>query len=143
MNEHVQKAGRRRLCCCSKPWTFTAWRPCLPPTACAPPTHPYVALLVSHLAPATVDASCATSIFESRTQACSPSTGPSSRVLSPLAEHLLLLMEGIYKDTPEVGKKLNAAALKAFSPISRALAGDGVVSATHIRNMGSSLDDLT
>ena len=74
---------------------------------------------------------------------CSPSTGPSfPRFCLPLAEHLLLLMEGIYKDTPEVGKKLNAAALKAFSPISRALAGDGVVSATHIRNMGSSLDDL-
>ena len=51
-------------------------------------------------------------------------------------------MEGIYKDTPEVGDKLNVAALRAFSPISRALTGDGVVSATHIRNMGNSLDDL-
>ena len=108
-----------------------------------PLTHPYVALLVSHLAPATVDASLRDSIFESRTQALQSIHGAElPEVLSPLAEHLLLLMEGIYKDTPEVGKKLNAAALKAFSPISRALAGDGVVSATHIRNMGSSLDDL-
>ena len=95
------------------------------------------------MAPATVDASLRDSIFESRTQALQSIHGAElPEVLSPLAEHLLLLMEGIYKDTPEVGKKLNAAALKAFSPISRALAGDGVVSATHIRNMGSSLDDL-
>ena len=108
-----------------------------------PLTHPYIALLVSHLAPASVDASLRDSIITSRSQALQSIHGAElPEVISPLAEHLLLLMEGIYKDTPEVGDKLNVAALRAFSPISRALTGDGVVSATHIRNMGNSLDDL-
>ena len=108
-----------------------------------PLTHPYIALLVSHLAPASVDASLRESIITSRSQALQSIHGAElPEVISPLAEHLLLLMEGIYKDTPEVGNKLNVAALRAFSPISRALTGDGVVSATHIRNMGNSLDDL-
>ena len=108
-----------------------------------PLTHPYIALLVSHLAPASVDASLRESIITSRSQALQSIHGAElPEVISPLAEHLLLLMEGIYKDTPEVGDKLNVAALRAFSPISRALTGDGVVSATHIRNMGNSLDDL-
>ena len=108
-----------------------------------PLTHPYIALLVSHLAPASVDASLRDSIIASRSQALQSIHGAElPEVISPLAEHLLLLMEGIYKDTPEVGDKLNVAALRAFSPISRALTGDGVVSATHIRNMGNSLDDL-
>ena len=106
-------------------------------------THPYIALLVSHLAPASLEAPLRDSIAASRSQAFQSIHGAElPEVLSPLAEHLLLLMEGIYKDTPEVGHKLNVAALRAFSPISRALTGDGVVSATHIRNMGNSLDDL-
>ena len=108
-----------------------------------PLTHPYVALLVSHVAPATVEANLRAPIVAARSQALQSIHGAEvPEVLSPLAEHLLLLMEGIYKDTPDVVNKLNAAAVKAFSPISRALAEEGVVSATHIRKMGSSLDDL-
>ena len=108
-----------------------------------PLTHPYIALLVSHLAPASIDSALRDPIFTARNQALQSIQGAEvPAFLSPLAEHLLLLMEGTYKDTPEVGEVLNASALKAFSPISRALAGDGVVSATHIRNMGNSLDGL-
>lgn len=108
-----------------------------------PLTHPYAALLVSHLAPASLDASLKEQIYSCRTQALRAIHGAElPEVLTPLAEHLLLLMEGIYKETPEVVEVLNAAALKAFSPISRALAGNGVVSAKHIRNMGNSLDEL-
>ena len=108
-----------------------------------PLTHPYIALLVSHPAPASIDSALRDPIFTARNQALQSIQGAEvPAFLSPLAEHLLLLMEGTYKDTPEVGEVLNASALKAFSPISRALAGDGVVSATHIRNMGNSLDGL-
>ena len=108
-----------------------------------PLTHPYAALLVSHLAPATFDASLKEQVYTCRMQALQAIHGAElPDVLTPLAEHLLLLMEGIYKETPEVVEVLNAAALKAFSPISRALAGDGVVSPKHIRNMGNSLDQL-
>ena len=106
-------------------------------------SHPYMSLLVSHLAPATIDAALRPHIYTCRTQAMQAIHGADvPDVLSPLAEHLLLLMEGIYKETPEVAEVLNPKALQAFSPISRALAGDGVVSATHVRNMGASLDEL-
>ena len=106
-------------------------------------SHPYMSLLVSHLAPATIDATLRPHIYTCRTQAMQAIHGADvPDVLSPLAEHLLLLMEGIYKETPEVAEVLNPKALQAFSPISRALAGDGVVSATHVRNMGASLDEL-
>jgi len=106
-------------------------------------SHPYMSLLVSHLAPANIDASLRPHIYACRTQAMQAIHGAEvPDVLSPMAEHLLLLMEGIYKETPEVAEVLNAKALKAFSPIGRALAGDGVVSATQVRNMGASLDDL-
>jgi len=106
-------------------------------------SHPYMSLLVSHLAPATIDATLRPHIYTCRTQAMQAIHGAEvPDVLSPLAEHLLLLMEGIYKETPEVAEVLNPKALQAFSPISRALAGDGVVSATHVRNMGASLDEL-
>ena len=106
-------------------------------------SHPYISLLVSHLAPATIDATLRPHIYACRTQAMQAIHGAEvPDVLSPLAEHLLLLMEGIYKETPEVAEVLNPKALQAFSPISRALAGDGVVSATHVRNMGASLDEL-
>ncbi len=108
-----------------------------------PLTHPYTALLVSHLAPANFDSALRKHIFTSRDQALQSIQGAElPEFISPLAEHLLLLMEGTYKDTPEVGEVLNAAALKAFSPISRALAANGVVTATQIRKMGNSLDDL-
>ena len=108
-----------------------------------PLSHPYIALLVSHLAPANLDAALRDQIYTCRNLALRSIHGAElPDVLSPLAEHLLLLMEGIYKETPAVGEVLNTAALKAFSPISRALAGDGFVSDTHIRNMGNSLDDL-
>ena len=106
-------------------------------------SYPYMSLLVSHLAPANIDANLRTQIDACRNQAMQAIHGADvPEVLSPLAEHLLLLMEGIYKETPEVVKVLNAKAVKAFSPISRAFTGDGVVSATHIRNMGASLDGL-
>ena len=102
-----------------------------------PLTHPYVALLVSHVAPATVEANLRAPIVAARSQALQSIHGAEvPEVLSPLAEHLLLLMEGIYKDTLDVVNKLNAAAVKAFSPISRALAEEGVVSATHIPKDG-------
>jgi len=107
-------------------------------------SHPYMSLLVSHLAPANVHAALRPQIYACRTQAMQAIHGAEvPDVLSPLAEHLLLLMEGIYKETPEVAEVLNPKALQAFSPISRALAGDGVVSATHVRNMGASLDELS
>ena len=106
-------------------------------------SNPYAALLVSHLAPASLDAELRSSIFACRTQALHAIHGADvPDELSPLAEHLLLLMEGIYKETPEVAEVLTPAALKAFSPISRALEGEGVVNPTHIRNLGASLDEL-
>ena len=106
-------------------------------------SHPYMSLLVSHLAPANINAALRPHISTCRTQALQAIHGAEvPDVLSPLAEHLLLLMEGIYKETPEVAEVLSTKALKAFSPISRALAGDGVVSATHVRNMGASLEEL-
>ena len=106
-------------------------------------SYPYMSLLVSLLAPANIDASLRSQIGACRNQAMQAIHGADvPEVLSPLAEHLLLLMEGIYKETPEVVKVLNAKAVKAFSPISRAFTDDGVVSATNIRNMGASLDEL-
>jgi len=109
-----------------------------------PLSHPYGALLVSHLAPSTIDASLRPGIYACRTKALQAIHGAEvPEVLTPVAEHLLLLMEGIYKETPEVVKVLNKNALKAFSPISAALtAGDGVVSGTHLKNLSNSLDDL-
>ena len=106
-------------------------------------SHPYMSLLVSHLAPASIDASLRPHIYACRSQAMQAIHGAEvPEVLSPLALHLLLLMEGIYKETPEVVDVLNAKAVKAFSPISRALADNGVVTATEIRKMGASLDEL-
>lgn len=108
-----------------------------------PLAHPYAALLVSHLAPATLDASNRASIWVFRNQALQAIHGAEvPSVLTPMAEHLLMLMEGIYKETPEVAEVLNTSALKAFSPISRAIAGDGVVNTTHLRNMRTSLEEL-
>ena len=106
-------------------------------------SHPYAALLIGHLVPANLDASLRSNLYACRTQALQAIHGADvPDVLSPMAEHLLLLMEGIYKETPEVAEVLNTAALRAFSPISRALEGDGVVSATKIQNLRKSLDDL-
>ena len=106
-------------------------------------SNPYAALLVSHLAPASLDADLRPTIFACRQQALQAIHGATvPDELSPMAEHLLLLMEGIYKETPEVAEVLTPTALKAFSPISRALEGDGVVNPTHIRNMGASLEEL-
>ena len=108
-----------------------------------PLTHPYAALLVSHLAPANLEASLKERVYTCRSQALQSIHGADvPAVLTPLAEHLLLLMEGIYQETPVITEVLNTAALKAHSAIARALAGDGVVSTKHIRNMGNSLDDL-
>ena len=106
-------------------------------------SYPYMSLLVSHLAPANIDADLRPHIHACRSQAMQAIHGADvPDVLSPLAEHLLLLMEGIYKETPEVVEVLNAKALQAFSPISRAVAENGVVNATKIRNMEASLDEL-
>ena len=109
-----------------------------------PLTHPYGALLVSHLAPSTIENTLRPGIYACRTKALQAIHGAEvPEVLTPVAEHLLLLMEGIYKETPEVVNVLNKNALKAFSPISAALtAGDGVVSDTHLKNLSSTLDDL-
>jgi hypothetical protein len=108
-----------------------------------PLSHPYTALLVSHLAPSTLDTSLRTTVFACRTQAMQSIHGADlPAVLTPMAEHLLLLMEGIYREAPEVAEVLNTNALRAFSPISRAIAEGGVVSDTHIRNLRSSLDEL-
>ena len=108
-----------------------------------PLTHPYAALLVSHLAPANLEASLKERVYTCRSQALQSIHGAElPAFLTPLAEHLLLLMEGIYQETPVITEVLNTAALKAHSAIARALAGDGVVSTKHIRNMGNSLDDL-
>jgi hypothetical protein len=105
--------------------------------------HPYAALLIAHLAPSTVGAQHRSNIFNSRRQALQAIHGADlPEVLSPVAEHLLLLMEGIYKETPELVEVLNKSALKAFSPISRAIAEGGVVSETHLNNLSNGLDDL-
>lgn len=106
--------------------------------------HPYAALLLHHLAPATVDASLRPGVFGCRTLALQAIHGAElPEVLSPVAEHLLLLMEGIHRESPEeVVKVLNKNALKAFSPISRAIVEGGVVSETHLNNLSNSLDDL-
>lgn len=106
--------------------------------------HPYSALLLHHLAPATVDASLRPGVFGCRTLALQAIHGAElPEVLSPVAEHLLLLMEGIHRESPEeVVKVLNKNALKAFSPISRAIVEGGVVSETHLNNLSNSLDDL-
>jgi hypothetical protein len=111
--------------------------------AMLPLNHPYAALLVSHLAPSSLDASVRANLLGSRHQALQAIHGADvPAVLTPMAEHLLMLMEGIYKETPAVAEVLNTSALKAFSPISRAIAGDGVVNTTHLRNMRTSLEDL-
>ena len=110
-----------------------------------PLSHPYGALLVSHLAPSNVDASLRSGIYACRTKALQAIHGAElPDVVTPVAEHLLLLMEGIHKETPEVVNVLNKNALKAFSPISAALlAGEGgVVSETHLKNLNSSLDEM-
>lgn len=105
--------------------------------------HPYAALLIGHLAPATVDAQHRPNIYGSRTQALQAIHGAElPEVLSPVAEHLVLLMEGIYKETPELVEVLNKSALKAFSPVSRAIAEGGVVSETKLKNLSNGLDEL-
>lgn len=108
-----------------------------------PLSHPYVALFVSHVAPARLPYELREHLVHCREQALQAIHGAEvPSVLTPIAEHLLLLMEGIYKDTPELAAVFNTTAMKAFSPISRALTSDGVVSHTHIKNMGNSLDEL-
>jgi len=106
--------------------------------------HPYVALLLYHLAPATVDASLRAGIFECRTLALQAIHGAElPEVMTPVAEHLLLLMEGTRLESPDaVVQVLNKNALKAFSPISRAIVEGGVVSETHLNNLSNSLNDL-
>ncbi|DAC58516.1 MAG TPA: hypothetical protein D7I08_03820, partial [Candidatus Poseidoniales archaeon] len=85
-------------------------------------------LLVSHLAPANLEASLKERVYTCRSQALQSIHGADvPAVLTPLAEHLLLLMEGIYQETPVITEVLNTAALKAHSAIARALAGEGVV----------------
>ena len=62
-----------------------------------PLTHPYGALLVSHLAPSTIEASLRPGIYACRTKALQAIHGAEvPEVLTPVAEHLLLLKEGIY-----------------------------------------------
>ena len=108
-----------------------------------PLSHPYVVLFVCHIAPARLPYELREHLGSSREQALQAIHGAEvPAVLTPIAEHLLLLMEGIYKDTPELAAVFNTTAMKAFSPISRALTSDGVVSHTHIKNMGNSLDEL-
>jgi hypothetical protein len=105
---------------------------------------PYAALLVHHLAPATLDGSLRVGVFEIRTLALQAIHGAEvPEVLTPVAEHLLLLMEGHHRESPDdVVKVLNKNALKAFSPISRAIVEGGVVSETHLNNLSNSLEDL-
>ena len=104
---------------------------------------PHFALLVAHLAPASMHAAWSGPLNTVRRHAIQAIHGAElPDAFSPLSEHLLLLMEGIYKETPELAEVLNLPALRAFSPISRALTGDGVVSATNLRNLEKQLDGL-
>jgi hypothetical protein len=104
---------------------------------------PHFALLVAHLAPASMHAAWSRPLNTVRRHAIQAIHGADlPDAFSPLSEHLLLLMEGIYKETPELAEVLNLPALRAFSPISRALTGDGVVTATTLRNLEKQLDEL-
>lgn len=105
--------------------------------------EPHFALLVAHLAPASMHAAWSGPLGIVRRQAIQAIHGADlPDAFSPLSEHLLLLMEGIYKETPELAEVLNLPALRAFSPISRALTGDGVVNTTALRNLEKQLDEL-
>ena len=114
---------------------------------CADPmlalSHPYIALLVSHLAPANLTAELRPHLNDCRTYALQAVHGAEvPPFFTPLAEHLLLLIEGTYTETPEVAEVLNTSALRALSPITRALVDGGVVKENHLRNLASSLEEL-
>lgn len=105
--------------------------------------HPYAALILGHVAPASISSELRPQVYASRSQALQSIHGakrPES--VSPVAEHLLFLMEGTYKETPEVAEVLDSRAFRSYSPISRAISSGGVVSATHLKNMAQSLDEL-
>ena len=112
-----------------------------------PLSHPYEALFVSHVATAHQSVHLSEKLTRCRQQALLAIHGlevPS--VFSPVAEHLLLLLEGIYKETPEVVEVINTkTALQAYSPIKAALSqsgSGGVVSPTSIKKMRNSLSEL-
>lgn len=108
-----------------------------------PLSEPHLALMVAHLAPASLRMSLGHSLSACRQQAIQAIHGAElPSVFSPLAEHLLLLLEGIYKETPALAEVLNLPALRAFSPISRALVDGGVVQTTKLRNLEKELDEL-
>ena len=111
-----------------------------------PLTHPYEALFVSHVTTAHQSVTIGEKLKQCRQQALQAIHGAEvPHVFSPVAEHLLLLLEGIYKETPEVVEVLNKTALKAYSPIKAALSQNGsggVVSLTNINKMRNSLGEL-
>ncbi|MCH1587734.1 MAG: hypothetical protein L7S02_00900, partial [Flavobacteriales bacterium] len=108
-----------------------------------PVSEPHLALMVAHLAPASLRSSLGSGLNACRQQAIQAIHGTDlPDVFTPLAEHLLLLLEGIYKETPALAEVLNLPALRAFSPSSRALVDGGVVKTTHLRNLEKELDEL-
>lgn len=108
-----------------------------------PGSEPHLALMVAHLAPASLHSSLGSGLNACRQQAIQAIHGADlPDVFTPLAEHLLLLLEGIYKETPALAEVLNLPALRAFSPISRALVDGGVVKTTNLRNLEKELDEL-
>jgi len=111
-----------------------------------PLSHPYEALFVSHVATAHQSVKMSVKLTQCRQQALQAIHGSEvPQAFSPVAEHLLLLLEGIYKETPEVVEVLNKTALKAYSPIKAALSqsgSGGVVSPNNIKKMRGSLSEL-
>ena len=92
--------------------------------------------MTAHLAPASLHASLGEGLNACRQQAIQAIHGAElPGAFSPLSEHLLLLLEGINNDSPELAEVLNLPALRAFSPISAALVDGGVVKPTSLRNI--------
>ena len=106
-------------------------------------SEPHFALMTAHLAPASLHASLGEGLNACRQQAIQAIHGAElPGAFSPLSEHLLLLLEGINNDSPELAEVLNLPALRAFSPISAALVDGGVVKSTSLRNLEKELNEL-